>query len=63
VLREELLIVTPQEHDIVRVIGGSDNVGLEGELVCIDGTDAIVKEHNENFRIVDFIQLAKVRLL
>lgn len=61
-LREELLIVTPQEHDIVRVIGGSDNVGLEGELVCIDGTDAIVKEHNEN-RIVDFIQLAKVRLL
>jgi len=55
----EVTMVPPQEHDMVLVTGGAD-VGVEGELVCIDGTDAILKESNENFKIVDFVHLAKI---
>ena len=55
----EVTMVPPREHDQVLVIGGAD-VGVEGELVCIDGTDAILKESNENFKIVDFVHLAKI---
>lgn len=55
----EVTMVAPQEHDMVLVTGGAD-VGVEGELVCIDGTDAILKESNENFKIVDFVHLAKI---
>ena len=55
----EVSMVPPQEHDMVLVTGGAD-VGVEGELVCIDGTDAILKESNENFKIVDFVHLAKI---
>jgi len=55
----EVTMVPPRENDQVLVIGGA-NVGVEGELVCIDGTDAIVKESNENFMIVDFVHLAKI---
>ena len=51
--------VEPKEKDIVLVIGGAD-VGVEGELVCIDGTDAILKGSNEEFKIVDFVHLAKI---
>jgi len=56
----EVSMVQPQEHDMVLVTGGAD-VGVEGELVCIDGTDAILKESNENFKIVDFAHLAKIK--
>ena len=52
-------MVAPKEHDIVLVTGGAD-VGVEGELVCIDGTDAILKDSNEDFKIVDLIHLAKI---
>ena len=55
----DVSMVAPQEHDMVLVTGGAD-VGVEGELVCIDGTDAILKESNENFKIVDFVHLAKI---
>lgn len=55
----DVSMVPPQEHDMVLVTGGAD-VGVEGELVCIDGTDAILKESNENFKIVDFVHLAKI---
>jgi transcription elongation factor SPT5 len=55
----EVTMVPPQEHDLVLVTGGAD-VGVEGELVCIDGTDAILKESNENFKIVDYVHLAKI---
>lgn len=55
----EVSMVPPQEHDLVLVTGGAD-VGVEGELVCIDGTDAILKESNENFKIVDYVHLAKI---
>jgi len=55
----DVTMVPPQEHDMVLVTGGAD-VGVEGELVCIDGTDAILKESNENFKIVDFVHLAKI---
>jgi transcription elongation factor SPT5 len=55
----ELSMVEPKEHDIVLVTGGAD-VGVEGELVCIDGTDAILKDAKEDFKIVDFVHLAKI---
>ena len=51
--------VQPVEKDMVLVIGGAD-VGVEGELVCIDGSDAILKDSNEDFKIVDFVHLAKI---
>ena len=59
VRNEDISMVAPQEHDMVLVTGGAD-VGMEGELVCIDGTDAILKESRENFKIVDFVHLAKI---
>jgi transcription elongation factor SPT5 len=51
--------IQPKEKDMVLVIGGAD-VGVEGELVCIDGSDAILKDANEDFKIVDFVHLAKI---
>jgi transcription elongation factor SPT5 len=51
--------IQPKEKDQVLVIGGAD-VGVEGELVCIDGSDAILKDSNEDFKIVDFVHLAKI---
>mmetsp|Transcript_19317 Transcript_19317/g.47763 ORF Transcript_19317/g.47763 Transcript_19317/m.47763 type:complete len:1073 (+) Transcript_19317:90-3308(+) len=56
---DEVSRVNPKEKDMVLVIGGAD-VGVEGELVCIDGTDAILKDSNEDFKIVDFVLLAKI---
>ena len=55
----EVSMVNPQEHNMVLVTGGADVV-VEGKRVCIDGTDAILKESNENFQIVDFVHLAKI---
>ena len=55
----EVSMVPPVEHNTVLVTGGAD-VGVEGELVCIDGSDAILKDANEDFKIVDFIHLAKI---
>lgn len=56
---DEVTRVSPKEKDTVLVIGGAD-VGVEGELVCIDGSDAILKDSNEDFKIVDFVHLAKI---
>jgi len=56
---DDVSMVQPKEKDMVLVIGGAD-VGVEGELVCIDGTDAILKDSNEDFKIVDFVHLAKI---
>jgi hypothetical protein len=58
----EVTMMPPQEHDQVLVTGGAHDVGVEGELVCIDGTDAIVKESNDNFLLVDFVNLAKIQI-
>lgn len=55
----DVSMLPPKEHDMVLVTGGAD-VGVEGELVCIDGTDAILKDSNEDFKIVDFVCLAKI---
>ena len=55
----ELAMVQPKEHDMVLVTKGAD-VGVEGELVCIDGDDAILKDANEDFKIVDYVHLAKI---
>jgi transcription elongation factor SPT5 len=56
---DEVTRVQPKEKDMVLVIGGAD-VGVEGELVCIDGSDAILKDANEDFKIVDYVHLAKI---
>lgn len=56
----ECTMVEPEEHDTVLVTGGAD-VGVEGELICIDGTDAILKDSNEEFKIVDVVHLAKIK--
>ena len=55
----EVNLVVPKEHDTVLVTGGAD-VGVEGELVCIDGSEAILKDCNEDFKIVDLEHLAKI---
>ena len=55
----EVTRIQPKEKDMVLVIGGAD-VGVEGELICIDGSDAILKDANEDFKIVDFVHLAKI---
>jgi len=55
----EVTMIPPREHDTVLVTGGAE-VGVEGELVCIDGTDAILKDSNEDFKIVDYVCLAKI---
>ena len=55
----EVTMVAPQEHDMVLVTGGAD-VGVEGELVCIDGTDAILKESNENLRLLTLFTWLKL---
>mmetsp|Transcript_34542 Transcript_34542/g.50146 ORF Transcript_34542/g.50146 Transcript_34542/m.50146 type:complete len:1105 (+) Transcript_34542:371-3685(+) len=55
----EVKLVAPKEHDTVLVTGGAD-VGVEGELVCIDGSEAILKDGNEDFKIVDLEHLAKI---
>jgi transcription elongation factor SPT5 len=52
-------IVPPKEHDMVLVTGGAD-VGVEGKLVCIDGSDAILKDSHEDFKIVDYVHLVVV---
>lgn len=56
----EVSMVVPAERDPVLVTGGNE-VGLEGTLVCIDGTDAILKDSNDAFKIVEFSFLAKVK--
>jgi len=56
----EMTLVKPKEHDTVLVTGGVD-VGVEGELVCIDGSDAILKDAGEDYKIVDLSHLAKIQ--
>jgi len=57
----ECTMVAPTEHDTVLVTGGAE-VGVEGELICIDGSDAILKDSNSpDFKIVDLVHLAKIR--
>ena len=51
--------ITPKVHDMVLAINGVD-VGVEGELVCIDGPDGIVKESNGEFKIIELVHLTKI---
>jgi len=55
----DLSMVPPKEHDTVRVTGGNE-YGLEGSLVCVDGSDAILKDSNDEFKIIDFVHLVKI---
>jgi transcription elongation factor SPT5 len=55
----ECIMVPPKENDTVLVTGGAD-VGVEGELVCIDGSDAILRDANGDFKIVDLVHIAKI---
>ena len=54
-----LTMQAPKEHDVVLVTGGTE-VGLEGNLVCVDGSDAILKNANDEFKIIEFVHLAKI---
>ena len=56
---DDLTVVVPSEDDTVLVTRG-EWAGIEGELVCIDGTDAILREFDGNFRIVDLVHLVKI---
>lgn len=58
----ELAMVPPSEHDTVLVTGGNE-IGLEGSLVCVDGSDAILKDANDEFKIVEISFLAKVKTI
>lgn len=55
----ECIMVPPKENDTVLVTGGAD-VGVEGELVCIDGSDAILRDAHGDFKIVDLVHIAKI---
>jgi len=55
----ELAMIAPKEHDTVLVTGGNE-IGLEGSLVCVDGSDAILKDANDEFKIIDFVHLVKI---
>lgn len=55
----EVAASPPREHDEVIVTGG-EHVGVEGKLLCVDGTDAILMDNNEDFKIVDLANLAKI---
>ena len=44
-----VVMVSSNEHDMVLVTGGA-NVGAEGELVFIDGTDVILTDFNKIFQ-------------
>jgi transcription elongation factor SPT5 len=44
----------------VLVVKGGE-VGNEGTLVCIDGSDAIFRDANGDFKIVDVADIAKVK--
>jgi transcription elongation factor SPT5 len=56
----DLARIAPSELDTVLVTDGNE-IGLEGSLVCIDGTDAILKVANDDFKIVEVGFLAKVQ--
>lgn len=92
----DLSMIPPKEHDTVLVTGGNE-IGVEGSLVCVDGTficsvmfglsircalkftdymkshalidryfflfagsDAILKDANDEFKIIDFIHCATI---
>jgi len=60
VTHRDVVMTPPKEHDMVLVIGGAD-VGVESELVCVDGdTDAILKDSKEEFKIVEIAHLVKI---
>jgi transcription elongation factor SPT5 len=55
----DISMISPKEHDMVLVTGGNE-IGLEGSLVCVDGSDAILKDANDEFKIIDFVHLVKI---
>jgi len=60
VSHRDVTMTAPKEHDMVLVIGGAD-VGVESELMCVDGdTDAILKDSKEEFKIVEISLLVKI---
>ena len=44
---------------MVLALEGVD-VGIEGELVCIDGPDGIIKDSNGEFKIIELVHLTKI---
>ncbi|GFH46414.1 DNA-directed RNA polymerase II subunit RPB1 [Chaetoceros tenuissimus] len=52
-------VVPPKEEDMVLVTGGAD-VGLEGKLMYIHSSSAVVQKSNGEFKVVDLAHLAKI---
>ena len=59
VTTKECTVVSPKEEDMVLVTGGVD-VGLEGKLICIYYSSAVVQNSNGEFKVVDLVHIAKV---
>ena len=57
----DMEVIKPRAYDRVLVTCGSE-AGMEGELVCVDGTDAIIKDSNEEFKIVHHGHLARIKV-
>lgn len=57
----DMEIIQPRVYDRVLVACGSE-AGMEGELVYVDGTDAIIKDSNEEFKIVHHGHLARIKI-
>ena len=56
----DISLVKPREHDaVISIATKGYQEGVEGWLVAIDREDAIVKEADGNFKIVDYEYLAK----
>jgi transcription elongation factor SPT5 len=58
-LRDIAGMIVPVEHDSILVVGGNE-IGVEGTLVAIDNTDAIIRDAAEEFLIVDFANVVKI---
>ncbi|GFH46412.1 hypothetical protein CTEN210_02886 [Chaetoceros tenuissimus] len=59
VTTKECTVVPPKEEDKVLVTGGAD-VGLEGKLMYIKNSSAVVQNLNREFKVVDLVHLAKI---
>lgn len=56
-------MIQPREYDRVFVTCGSTVlVGMQVELMCVDGSAAIIKDSRDEFTIVDYRHLAKIEL-
>jgi hypothetical protein len=54
-------MIQPREYDRVFVTCGSTTVvGMQVELMCVDGSEAIIKDSRDEFTIVDLATLIEI---